>query len=85
MYNTHGVSPALKSGQGVKGNGIGSCNAPKIIVLGNYHKSNHDASRVVSIGGVAPTVKENHGTVTAVVVKAKVRHEGNGNAGIGGE
>ena len=41
----------------------------KIIILGNYHKSNHDASRIVDGGGIAPTVKENHGTVTAVLVK----------------
>jgi site-specific DNA-cytosine methylase len=27
---------------------------------------NHDASRVVDIDGIAPTVKENHGTVTAI-------------------
>ena len=39
----------------------------KIIVIGNYH--NHDASRIVHKGGVAPTVKENHGTVTATVRK----------------
>ena len=40
-----------------------------IVLLGNYHNSNHDASRVVSENGIAPTVKENHGTVTAVIVK----------------
>jgi site-specific DNA-cytosine methylase len=28
--------------------------------------SNHDDSRVVDIDGIAPTVKENHGTVTAI-------------------
>ena len=43
----------------------------QIIVLGNYHKSNHDASRIVSGRGIAPTVKENHGTVTAVLVEVK--------------
>lgn len=37
-----------------------------IIVLGNYSPSGHDASRIVDENGVAPTVKENHGTVTAV-------------------
>lgn len=45
----------------------------EIIVLGNYMPSNHDASRVVSGGGVAPTVKENHGTVTAVLEKKNAR------------
>ena len=37
-----------------------------INIVGNYMPSNHDASRVVDINGVAPTVKENHGTVTAI-------------------
>lgn len=40
----------------------------EIIILGNYMFSNHDASRIVSVGGVAPCVKENHGTVTAVLI-----------------
>lgn len=35
-----------------------------ITVLGNYSPSNHEASRVVSKESIAPTVKENHGTVT---------------------
>ena len=29
--------------------------------------SNHEASRIVDEEGIAPTVKENHGTVTAVL------------------
>ena len=52
----------------------------EIKVLGNYMESGHDASRVVDANGLAPTVKENHGTVTATVVadsdnpqKVKVR------------
>lgn len=40
-----------------------------IKIIGNYH--NHDASRIVFRGGIAPTVKENHGTVTATVRKRK--------------
>lgn len=40
---------------------------PKIEVVGNYSPSGHDASRVVSAEGLAPIVKENHGTVTAIV------------------
>lgn len=39
---------------------------PRIITMGNYSESGHEASRVVSIEGIAPTVKENHGTVTAI-------------------
>ena len=41
-------------------------NKSGIIVLGNYSPSGHDASRIVDENGGAPTVKENHGTVTAV-------------------
>ena len=46
-----------------KGN---ECNN-KIDVVGNYMPSGHDASRIVDENGLAPTVKENHGTVTAVL------------------
>lgn len=41
----------------------------KIQVVGNYMPSGHDASRIVDEDGLAPTVKENHGTVTAVLQK----------------
>lgn len=40
----------------------------KIKVVGNYMPSNHDASRIVDTNGIVPTVKENHGTVTAVLI-----------------
>jgi DNA (cytosine-5)-methyltransferase 1 len=43
----------------------------KINVIGNYSPSGHDASRIVHPDGIAPTVKENHGTVTATIVKDK--------------
>mgnify|MGYP003291839983 CR=1 FL=1 len=43
----------------------------RIITLGNYSPSNHDASRVVSPDGIAPTVKENHGTTTTAVMEDK--------------
>ena len=38
-----------------------------IKVIGNYMPSGYDASRIVDEDGLAPTVKENHGTVTAVL------------------
>ena len=38
-----------------------------VTVIGNYMPSNHEASRIVDNEGIAPTVKENHGTVTAIV------------------
>lgn len=47
----------------------------EIIILGNYMNSNHDASRIVSVEGVAPCVKENHGTITAVLICDKSRYE----------
>lgn len=46
-----------------KGN---ECNN-SIKVVGNYMPSGHDASRIVDENGLSPTVKENHGTVTAVL------------------
>lgn len=39
----------------------------EIIKVGNYPPSGHNASSVVSGEGLAPTVMENHGTVTAVM------------------
>lgn len=38
-----------------------------VVVLGNYSPSGHNASRIVDKEGIAPTVMENHGTVTAIV------------------
>ena len=38
-----------------------------VVTVGNYSPSGHNASRIVDSEGIAPTVMENHGTVTAVV------------------
>jgi DNA (cytosine-5)-methyltransferase 1 len=63
IWDKDAISPTLDTMQG--GN-----RQPFIVdeikVVGNYMPSNHDASRVVDINGIAPTVKENHGTVTAI-------------------
>ena len=50
-----------------------------IIVLGYYSPSKHEATRIVSGGGLYPTVKENHMTVPAVLVEIKneQRHQRN--------
>lgn len=48
-------------------------NGQGIITIGNYSPSGHDASRIVSVDGVAPTVKENHGTVTETVHYLRIR------------
>ena len=42
-------------------------NKESINVVGNCSPSGHDASRIVHPEGIAPTVKENHGTVTATL------------------
>lgn len=63
VWDTDGVSPTLQTAQG--GNRMPLV-LDEIRVIGNYMPSNHDASRVVDIDGIAPTVKENHGTVTAI-------------------
>jgi site-specific DNA-cytosine methylase len=63
IWDKDTISPTLDTMQG--GN-----RQPFIVdeikVVGNYMPSNHDASRGVDIDGIAPTVKENHGTVTAI-------------------
>lgn len=40
---------------------------PIIDILGNYSKSNYMATAIVNEYGIAPTVRENHGQVTAIV------------------
>ena len=60
-YLDNGIAPTLTQQQ------------EKIITIGNYMPSNHDASRIVDNEGLAPTVKENHGTVTATNYGLRVR------------
>lgn len=40
---------------------------PEIIILGNYSKSNYNATPIIDRNGIAPTVRENHGQVTAIL------------------
>ena len=47
---------------------LASGNNNGVVVLGNYSPSGHNASRIVDSKGIASTVMENHGTITAVVV-----------------
>ena len=53
---------------------IGVVVKDEIIVIGNYSPSGHDASRIVHPDGIAPTVKENHGTITATIVNGDINH-----------
>lgn len=41
--------------------------SPVIDILGNYSKSNYMATAIVNEYGLAPTVRENHGQVTAII------------------
>lgn len=43
----------------------------EIDVIGNYSKSNYNATQIVGKNGVAPTVRENHGQVTAIVTATR--------------
>lgn len=60
IYDTNGIAPTLTLSEE-------KIVDPKIEVVGNYMPSGHDASRIVDSKGIAPTVKENHGTVTAII------------------
>ena len=40
-----------------------------IDVIGNYSKSNYNQTSIVGKNGIAPTVTENHGQVTAIAIK----------------
>lgn len=72
VWDKDAISPALMTMQG--GNRQPMIVAePKIIVIGNYSPSNHDASRIVHPEGLAPRVKENHGTVTAIGQNLRIR------------
>jgi DNA (cytosine-5)-methyltransferase 1 len=59
-------------------NGTANCiiarfeGTPQCIKVGNYSPSGHNASSIVSGDGIAPTVMENHGTVTAVIEEPQV-------------
>jgi modification methylase rho11sI len=44
----------------------------KIVKLGNYSPSGHSVASVVDSNGVAPTVMENHGTVTSILLKEEL-------------
>lgn len=39
----------------------------EILYLGNYSKSSYNATPIVNRYGISPTVRENHGQVTAIV------------------
>ena len=44
-------------------------------IVGNLFPSNHNAGRIIDPIGNAPTVMENHGSVTAIVVEQNNERE----------
>ena len=67
VWDTDGLAPTLDTMQGGHRQPCIVEDTNTINVVGNYMPSNHDASRVVDTNGVAPCVKENHGTVTGIL------------------
>ncbi len=51
--------------------GLAVVTKEEVNVLGNYNKSNHNASRIISPNGISPAVMENHGTVTAIACELR--------------
>lgn len=72
VYDKEGIAPSLTT---MEGGHRQPFIVDEIKVVGNYMPSGHDASRVVDIEGIAPTVKENHGTVTAIAEPQVLRAE----------
>lgn len=52
-------------------NGLSAILSDGVEIIGFYSPSRYRATAIVSTGGVAPCVKENHGQVTAVLVISK--------------
>lgn len=64
VYSSNGLSPTITTMGG--GQREVKILEPKVQVIGNYSPSKHNASSIVDVEGIAPTVMENHGTVTAI-------------------
>lgn len=71
----HEMAPILTSGGNYKENNF--VVEPSIKVLGNYKPSNHECGRIMDVGGISPTIKENHGAVCAIA-EPKIIEEGVG-------
>ena len=78
VQDENGICSTLQAAMGLGGGNIPIVKESfmdnlKINVIGNYSPSGHDASRIVDENGLAPTVKENHGTVTATIQNYRIR------------
>ena len=45
--------------------------AVTVDVVGNYSPSGYESARILNPGGIAPTLKENHGTINGVTVEVR--------------
>ena len=63
------ISPCITArGAGEEHSGMVLIN-DNVMKIGNYSPSGHNASSIIDTNGIAPTVMENHGTITAIVEK----------------
>lgn len=70
VYSPNGISPTITTCGG--GNTEPKVMLNGVVKIGNYSPSGHNAASIVHSDGCAPTVMENHGTVTATnVLKSK--------------
>lgn len=85
VYDSDGIATTiLAEGGGIGGHSglykVDEKDDTRIKVVGNYKPSGHNCGRIIQSEGVAPTVMENHGAVTAIleesnpkITKAKIK------------
>ena len=67
VYDSNGISTTITAeGGGVGGNSGLYKVDDEVKVVGNYMPSGYESGRILDTTGIAPTIKENHGTVYAI-------------------
>lgn len=64
--NDVGVVVPLKRGYSIEVKEDNPNDTDEIDIIGNYSKSNYNATNIVGKNGISPTVRENHGQVTGI-------------------
>lgn len=68
VYDSNGISTTITAeGGGVGGNSGLYKVDDEVKVVGNYMPSGYESGRILDTTGIAPTVKENHGSVYAIL------------------
>ena len=68
VYDSNGVSTTITAEGGGVGGHSGLYTVDDTVkVVGNYMPSGYESGRILDTTGIAPTVKENHGSVYAIV------------------